>query len=409
MGRRSHAPALLALLAALLLVFGPAEAIPNNRRIKKQGNRVVIAKALGIDCGPKNKDCMSATGFEKKLQDFENTKLPAVEGNPALAGTTAVSLYLHEEGAVKQYLFELEKVKESDMDGEKVFSIDASCRKERFALVAQGLCVPTKIINNWMKGKMAPPLDFDFRNDGGPFVAKAAPPKTPHADSKDRRHAVQSMATYMRLHPELDYSGKVKDLLYPVDVWSELDEGQLQKARNHFQMLAKRYRTQLENAIGAGGFDSLSEDQKTLLQVVQEAGLNVTMTQTQEEVVMEAVVDLLSTNPTDAVEERVEEFEEDGSLVVSIIMWTFALAVPIGLLVFLRTRTNLLGKPPAPSKAVGGGTSGGLPRPKPSKMSDSPSGMSPTNKPGALLRQLEEENMRLRQAVVNIPAGEGKD
>lgn len=40
----------------------------------------------------------------------------------------------------------------------------------------------------------APPLDFDFRNDGGPFVAKAPPPHKPHGDSKDRRHAVQCAA-----------------------------------------------------------------------------------------------------------------------------------------------------------------------------------------------------------------------
>lgn len=186
-------------------------------------------------------------------------------------------------------------------------------------------------------------------------------------------------------------------------LWDDKEVSKLQKARDHFQVLAKRYRTQLENAIGAGGFDSLSADQKTLLTVVQEAGLNVTLTPQQEETVMEAVVDLLSTNPEEEVQERVEEFEEDGSLVVSIIMWTFALAVPIGLLVFLRTKTTLLGKPPAPSKVPG--SAGGPPRTRATKGGDPASGgQSPGSKPGALLRQLEEENMRLRQAVVNIPS-----
>lgn len=185
------------------------------------------------------------------------------------------------------------------------------------------------------------------------------------------------MATYLRLHPELNYSAKVKGLLYPIELWDDKEVSKLQKSRDHFQVLAKRYRTQLENAIGAGGFDSLSADQKTLLTVVQEAGLNITLTPQQEETVMEAVVDLLSTNPEEEVQERVEEFEEDGSLVVSIIMWTFALAVPIGLLVFLRTKTTLLGKPPAPSK----GSAGGPPRTRAVK-GDSAGGASPSSKPG---------------------------
>ena len=220
--------------------------------------------------------------------------------------------------------------------------------------------------------------------EGGPFVPEQEPPKNPHGDSKDRRHAVQAMATYLRLHPELEYSAKVKQLLYPVDVWSEEDNGLLDKARQHFQMLAKRYQGELERAIGVGGVDALSEQQQMLLSAVQEAGLslpallaNRTMTQAQEDSVMTAVVDLLSEDPEAVVEERLEEFEEDGSLVVSIVMWTFALAVPIDLLVFLRTRTNLLGKPPAPK---GAGSAGGLPRTvKPSSGNAS----SPTaNKPG---------------------------
>lgn len=195
------------------------------------------------------------------------------------------------------------------------------------------------------------------------------------------------MATYLRLHPEINYSAKVKGLLYPIELWDDKEVSKLQKSREHFQVLAKRYRTQLENAIGAGGFDSLSADQKTLLTVVQEAGLNVTLTPQQEETVMEAVVDLLSTNPEEEIQERVEEFEEDGSLVVSIIMWTFALAVPIGLLVFLRTKTTLLGKPPAPSKS--GGSAGGPLRTRAVKGDTAGSASPGSSKPGGARADLE--------------------
>ena len=50
----------------------------------------------------------------------------------------------------------------------------------------------------------------------------------------------------------------------------------LNKAREHFKMLATRYRGQLEKAIaGAGGIDNLSDEQKQLLEAVQEAGLSL--------------------------------------------------------------------------------------------------------------------------------------
>ena len=89
-------------------------------------------------------------------------RLPAQESNPAIAGKKSVNLFLHEEAAVKQantllshmitasdvtgadtcpapawlqFLIEAGVVQESSLQEDKVFTEDASCRRERFSLV----------------------------------------------------------------------------------------------------------------------------------------------------------------------------------------------------------------------------------------------------------------------------------
>lgn len=103
------------------------------------------------------------------------------------------------------------------------------------------------------------------------------------------------------------------------------------------------------------------------------------------------------------IEEEIMEFEEEGGLAVSLVVWVLALVGPLALLVYLRLKTSLLGAtPPASSgsavlSALEGASKGAAAGPagKEVKAAEVPSAAALSK--AALLRQLEEENIRLRQ------------
>jgi len=107
------------------------------------------------------------------------------------------------------------------------------------------------------------------------------------------------------------------------------------------------------------------------------------------------------------IEEEIAEFEEAGGLAVSVVVWVVALAAPLSLLVFLRLRTNLLGATPAGQtgsavlSALEGATGGTPGKAAPGKTEPTAKETQPSQplSKAAMLRQLEEENMRLRQAM----------
>ena len=103
------------------------------------------------------------------------------------------------------------------------------------------------------------------------------------------------------------------------------------------------------------------------------------------------------------------EFEEEGGLAVSLVVWVLALVGPLALLVYLRLKTSLLGAtPPASSgsavlSALEGASKGGAAGPgKEGKAAEAPSAAALSK--AALLRQLEEENIRLRQQSAPAPS-----
>ena len=104
------------------------------------------------------------------------------------------------------------------------------------------------------------------------------------------------------------------------------------------------------------------------------------------------------------IEAEIMEFEEEGGLAVSLVVWVLALVGPLALLVYLRLKTSLLGAtPPASSgsavlSALEGASKGAAAGPggKEVKAADATPSAAALSK-AALLRQLEEENIRLRQ------------
>ena len=104
---------------------------------------------------------------------------------------------------------------------------------------------------------------------------------------------------------------------------------------------------------------------------------------------------------------RTHALRQTTGLAVSVVVWVVALAAPLSLLVFLRLRTNLLGATPAGQtgsavlSALEGATGGTPGKAAPGKTEPTAKEAQPSQplSKAAMLRQLEEENMRLRQAM----------
>jgi hypothetical protein len=99
-------------------------------------------------------------------------------------------------------------------------------------------------------------------------------------------------------------------------------------------------------------------------------------------------------------------FEEDGGLAVSLVVWVLALIGPLSLLVYLRLKTGLLGSSPPAGSAALTALEASLVGPGAAVAKGKPAGDAKEVQPSAaalskaaLLRQLEEENIRLRQSA----------